>query len=185
MNTLTLATFFTVLRIILTPCIVYVMINQYWGAAFLLFIIASTTDVIDGALARKWNQETVFGACLDPIADKFLLISCFSTLAFIPSPLFSIPLWFVLIVLIKELLLVVGVAMLYFLKGSIQIKPTWLGKITTLMQIIFIIWLFACYFFGWVPIKAYYVMLGLLLFLVLATLAQYSYLGYRYYKDLA
>ena len=176
---LTFSTVLTLMRIALTPIIVAAMIWQQWGMAFGLFVIAIVTDLLDGYIARVWNQQTFLGACLDPIADKVLLVSCFAALAFVHTPLFTIPLWFVYVVLIKELLLVVGAALLLLSSEQRLIQPTWLGKMTTTVQMLFIVWLFACYFFCWVPIKTYLLMLGLLLLLVLASLLHYISIGIK------
>ena len=177
---ITIPTFFTLIRIALVPVIILSMCQQDWGAAFLLFLTAASTDVIDGALARFWDEKTFLGACLDPIADKFLVLSIFCTLAFVQSPLFAIPLWFVLVVFIKELILISGSLWVYMLTGSVEITPTWLGKATMLIQVSFIAWLFACYFFHWVPIKTYYTMLGVVIVCAGASLLHYLLLGVRY-----
>ncbi|MCK5633268.1 CDP-alcohol phosphatidyltransferase family protein [bacterium] len=174
---ITISTLFTIGRIVLTPFIVVAMIFGSWGAAFWLFVVSSSFDIVDGNLARILNQQTFLGACLDPIADKILLISCFATLAFVQSPLFSVPLWFVLLVLFKELIVFTGALTIYCKKGHLEVRPTILGKATTVAQVWFIIWLFACYFFGWMPIKTYYTALGLLFTLVVLSLFQYVRLG--------
>jgi cardiolipin synthase len=153
------------------------MIGHYWGAACVLFVGACMTDLFDGYLARKLNQRTFLGACLDPIADKILILSVFFTLAFVQSPLFAIPHWFVWIVLFKELLLVGGAFFVYLINGHIEIRPRLLGKITTVAQMSFIIWLFACYFFQWLPNKTYITMLGVLLLLVFTSLMHYMLIG--------
>lgn len=176
---ITLSTWFTLVRIFAVPFIVGAMIFGYWGVAFGLFTVAAITDVLDGNLARWLNEKTFLGACLDPLADKFLVLSVFFTLAFVQSPLFSIPLWFVLAVLCREVIMICGAFILYRLKGHIEIQPTLLGKTTTVVQMGFIMWLFACYFFAWVPIKTYYSMLGIVLILVFITLAQYVKIGIR------
>lgn len=176
---ITISTLFTFLRVILTPLIVLAMAFHHWGMAFSLFLIASISDMLDGTLARWLREQTFLGACLDPIADKFLILSCFFSLAFIQSPLFTIPFWFVSLVLIKELALVGGALLIFLLKGHIEVRPRFLGKITTVTQMCFIIWLFACYFFKWVPIKTYYTMLGILLVMVFASLIQYTAIGIR------
>ena len=176
---LTVSTMLTITRMALTPVIVAMMVWQRWGVAFSLFVIAIITDLLDGYLARVRNEQTFLGACLDPIADKLLLISCFATLAFVRTPLFTIPFWFVCVVLIKELLIIIGATMLVLSKKQFLVKPTLLGKITTAVQMLFIVWLFSCHFFHWMPIKTYWVMLSLLLFLVLASLLQYVSIGIR------
>jgi len=170
---ITLPTLFTLARIILVPFIVYAMVHQHWGIAFFLFLIASVTDVIDGNLARWLNQKTFLGACIDPIADKILLISCFATLAFFQAPLFSIPTWFVLLVVVKDTIIVFGGLAIFLVKGHLHVHPTILGKLTTFVQTCFIVWLFACYFFKWLPIRTYYTMLTVLSILVIASLVQY------------
>lgn len=170
---LTIPTVLTLLRLFLVPCIIFAMMTQRWGLAFWLFVISTITDSLDGMLARLLNQKTFLGACLDPIADKALLLSVFCTLAFYQSPLFSIPLWFVLSVLIRELIILFGAWIIMLLRGHLNIRPTRLGKMTTMMQMLFIMWLFACYFFNWMPIKTYYSMLGILLILVFLSFIQY------------
>ncbi|MDR3550936.1 MAG: CDP-alcohol phosphatidyltransferase family protein [Candidatus Babeliales bacterium] len=179
---ITISTMLTLLRIFLVPFIVLSMIFFYWGTACVLFCIAAASDVADGYLARILDEKTFLGACLDPIADKILVLSCFFTLAFVQSPLFSIPLWFVLLVLLKELVLVIGALILYRLKGHIEIHPTLLGKSTTVVQMGFIMWLFACYFFTWIPVKTYYSMLGIVILLVFASLMHYITIGIKQLK---
>lgn len=174
---MTLSTWLTLARIALVPIIVVAMIIGQWGCAFWLFVTAAVTDVLDGNVARWRNEQTFLGACLDPIADKCLLISCFFTLAFVRTPLFSIPRWFVIIMLIKELIIVGGAYTIYLLRGSVAIEPTRLGKMTTVFQVLFIVWLFACYFFQWVPVKTYYVMLTSVLIIVGASFTQYVVIG--------
>ena len=177
---ITLSTWLTLLRVMLVPFIVGAMITHYWGIAFVLFMIASFTDLIDGNLARLRNEKTFLGAVLDPIADKLLLLSVFFTLAFVQSPLFAIPKWFVWLVLIKEMLQGFGFILVYLIKGHIEVQPRLLGKLTTMVQMVFIMWLFACYFFEWLPIKTYYSMLGILLFLIGASFLQYAHMGWTW-----
>lgn len=179
---ITIPTIFTILRIILVPIIIGAMIVGYWGVAFFFFVFACLTDVIDGLLARLLNEKTFLGACLDPIADKLLLISCFFTLAFVSTPLFSVPRWFVLFVVSKEIIQVAGALIIYRLKGHLDVQPTLLGKTTTCIQMIFIMWLFACYFFCWLPLKTYYTMLGVMILFIGASFGQYVRIGIRMIK---
>ena len=176
---LTLSSYITLMRIALSPLVVVMMIRGAWGMACALFIIAALTDTLDGTLARLRDEKTFLGACLDPLADKILILSCFFMLAFFQSPLFAIPQWFVWTVLLKELLQISGAFAVYLYKGYLQVEPTALGKITTVAQMGFISWLFACYFFQWVPIKTYYAMIGLLMCLLTVTFVQYAWIGLR------
>jgi len=176
---ITVPTLLTLSRILLSPVIVTAMIYNKWGIAFWLFLLAAFTDTIDGNIARMLNQKTFLGAALDPLADKLLILSVFFTLTYVHTPLFSIPLWLVTFVLIKEIIVLGGaLAMLAFGK-PLHIAPTWLGKVTTLTQISFIIWLFACYFFHWLPVKTYYGMLSLVFVLTFLSLVQYMRIGFR------
>lgn len=174
---ITLSTMLTLLRIVLVPCIVGSMLEGWWGVACALFCIAAITDVLDGYLARWLNEKTFLGACLDPIADKLLVLSCFFTLAFVQSPLFIIPQWFFILVLVKELILLGGSVVFYLIKGHLDVRPTLLGKSTAVVQMGFIIWLFACYFFHWLPVKTYTSMLAIVLIMVFASLIQYIGIG--------
>lgn len=177
---ITLATMFTIGRILVVPFIVFAMVLGQWGPAFGLFLGAAVTDSVDGTIARLFDQKTFLGACLDPLADKLLLLSIFATLAFINTPLFVIPQWFVVLVLLKEALQITGAVILYHRKGHLEVQPTLLGKATMLVQVAFICWLFACYFFNWMPVKTYHTMLGLMLIMIFAAFMQYVRIGLRY-----
>ena len=165
-------TVLTITRIILIPPIVYAMMHNWWGIACTFFVIAALTDILDGMIARWWNDKTWLGACLDPVADKLLILSCFFALTLVHGPLI-IPSWFVAIVLIKELLLIAGTIAVFCIRGYIPIQPVFLGKSAMFVQTLFIMWLFACSFFHWMPIKTYYAMLGLVLITVCASFIHY------------
>lgn len=176
---ITLSTAITLIRIALTPIIVFAMIFNSWGSAFWLFVIAALSDVLDGYLARLLHDHTFLGACLDPLADKLLILSVFCTLAFISTPLFVLPAWFVLIVLAKETILILSAVVLYYKQGHLEVKPVLLGKLAMVVQTLFIIWLFACYFFHWMPVKTYTIMLGVVLLVVLASFANYALIAVK------
>ena len=96
----------TVGRIVATPFIAWVIyqpgLTARW-AAFLLFVVAAVSDVVDGNLARDKDEITRFGQLLDPIADKLLVLVTF-------VPLYGIgllPLWLVILVLGREILITV------------------------------------------------------------------------------
>ena len=176
---LTISTVLTLMRIMCVPFIIWAMMRQAWGLAGVLFGFAALTDILDGALARWLDERTVLGAYLDPIADKLLVLSCYTALLFIESPLCKIPRWFVIIVLIKEVLLLAGASYLGIIQQSITIKPTLLGKISMLVQTCFILWLFACLYFQWVPLKTFYVVLWSVILLIGVSFIQYVTIGLR------
>jgi cardiolipin synthase (CMP-forming) len=91
----TIPTLVTIIRIIITPAIVIARLYNSWIVAFILFILAALTDFFDGWLARIRNEQTMLGTCLDPIADKILIISCFAAFSFSSHELLAIPSWLV------------------------------------------------------------------------------------------
>jgi len=142
-------------RMALTPFIFYAIIHQRWRVALVLFFVAAVTDVSDGFFARRFNAETVFGACIDPLADKILILACFVALAFVRSSIFVVPPWFVLFFFLREFLIVFGAIIVALRGGKTMIKPTIWGKATTFLQIVFIVWLTVCFIVGWKPQKTY------------------------------
>ncbi|MBU1142130.1 MAG: CDP-diacylglycerol--glycerol-3-phosphate 3-phosphatidyltransferase [Firmicutes bacterium] len=102
-----------------------IMLNQLIFA--ILFIIASFTDLLDGYVARKYNQITTFGKFLDPIADKVLVMVAFLYLMILTPD--RVPLWAVMIVIIREFA-VTGVRLLAIERGKV-IAASPYGKIKT------------------------------------------------------
>ena len=142
-TTITLATWFTIARLVLVPFVIVSMLSHQWAYAFWLFTAAATTDVLDGFLARVRNERTFLGACLDPIADKVLVITIFCTLIVIKA--IALSQWFLFFMLAKEMMLIAGAALLYYKNGSVAIEPSFLGKATMFAQVVFIGLLFAAY----------------------------------------
>lgn len=176
---MTISTMLTLVRMLMTPVIVAARMQGAWAAAFVLFVVAAVTDFFDGWLARVRNEQTLLGACLDPVADKLLVISCFAVFALHDTTALAVPAWFVITMLMKELILCIGAVCVYIHTGHVEVKPTLLGKTTTAIQLMVIAWLFACHFFVWMPIKTYTFIIGLLFCLVGITLVQYGRIGLR------
>lgn len=180
---ITFSTGLTLTRLLLLPFLIGAMIFDHWYFAFVIFAIAAFTDVADGWLARYMDQQTFLGAALDTVVDKIMMITIFSTLLFIQPFLFRIPAWFVLLVLIKELIQIGGAAFIFFKNGYLEIKPTVLGKLNGVVQTAFITWLFSCYFFNWAPIKTYFAMLASVTSVILITFLDYLRIGYSYIRS--
>ena len=114
----------TITRIVIIPILITTIIyNQYLYALF-LFVVAAATDMLDGLFARLTNQKTALGTFLDPLADKFLLVSSFI--------LFSvygwIPKWFAITVISRDIIVVIGCSLLYLITNTLRIEPVFLGK---------------------------------------------------------
>lgn len=157
------------------PFIAYAMVQRWWITALLLFSVAAITDLFDGYLARKWNDETRLGAYLDPLADKLLVTVCYGALVFAPVEGLHIPTWFLSIVLIKEAALLVGTLYWSVLKHEVEVKPSWLGKTAMAVQSSLIGWIIVCSIFHWVPVKTFHVFLAAALLLIVSSLAHYTY----------
>jgi cardiolipin synthase len=137
-----LATQITVLRILLAPLFVSLLLYYGPGRERLLFlsqivfITACVSDGVDGYLARKLDQKTVLGSYLDPIADKLLLLSGFLSLSFmahLPQAV-RIPAWVTIPVLTRDLIILIGSAMIFLTTGKLTAEPLFIGKVTTLCQ---------------------------------------------------
>jgi cardiolipin synthase len=121
----------TLLRIILVPVIVILLIQGAFLKALLVFVVAGLSDALDGFLARILHQQTVLGAYLDPIADKALLASSFVTL----SVLHVIPGWLTVIVISRDFIILLGISVLSIMSIPIRIRPAFVSKITTALQL--------------------------------------------------
>ena len=129
----TIPNLLTVSRILLTPLFVMAFMDKRFDLAWILFAIAGLTDALDGLLARLLRQRTTFGAMLDPLADKVLLVTSFLCLAsqgWLPN-------WLAVLVVSRDAIIVGGLSLLQYMGLDVrkQIKPVWFSKCTTLAQI--------------------------------------------------
>jgi CDP-diacylglycerol--glycerol-3-phosphate 3-phosphatidyltransferase len=132
MLTLNLPTILTLSRIVLIPVFIFTVYpHPLFGA--LVFGIASLTDFLDGYLARRSGQITKFGIILDPIADKFLVISALIVLV----DMGRLPAWIAITIIVREFL-ITGLRVVALSK-DIVIPAEMGGKIKTTIQIIAIL----------------------------------------------
>lgn len=118
--------------------------------AFSVFFIAATTDGLDGWAARKYNARTRLGSILDPIADKGLLLAGFLTLYFCPwSAAHSFPRWFMVIILMRDIISVAATFFVRFAVGHVEVRPHWSGKTCTVAQIVAVCWIMLQW--EWIP----------------------------------
>jgi CDP-diacylglycerol--glycerol-3-phosphate 3-phosphatidyltransferase len=154
---MTTANKITVVRILMIPAFVTMAI--YYGqsmqrgaplewmrfTAIAIFLIAAVSDGLDGYVARHYNQRSSLGVILDPIADKGLLLSGIITLSIsnwsdIDPDYGRFPAWFPVLVISRDAILFVGAGVLYFLNGKVHVKPSWTGKVATVLQMVAIGW---------------------------------------------
>ena len=117
----------TLLRFILIPIILYFIFTGHYLLGFIFFTISGITDILDGAIARKFNLVTNFGKLMDPLADKLTQISVLATLVFQKI----IPFWILVVVLLKELLMIIGASFLY--GKDVVVYSKWFGKLATVL----------------------------------------------------
>jgi cardiolipin synthase (CMP-forming) len=133
----------SILRIILTPIVVVSIFKEEWIYASSLFALASFTDFLDGFLARRFGSSSRFGACIDVIADKILMVSSFGAMYFVYGENL-IPAWFLYFLILREAAILFG-GVIIFTKFSTtrlvkeyDISPFISGKLATFFQIILI-----------------------------------------------
>ena len=163
---LTFANKVTIGRILVVPFFIATILYYSWDREYLRFIalgfflFAVISDVIDGYIARTRQQKTKAGAILDPLADKLLLISAFVFLT-IQGRMFSsvqFPLWIVVAVISRDVILLLGAMIIHLVQGDLTITPTRWGKAATFFQVIGIL----AVLLQWkVPTLLWYVTAGL------------------------
>lgn len=125
-----LANLLTILRLALLPLFLVFLFRDRYGAALTVFLIGSISDALDGFVARKLHQVTELGKLLDPIVDKIFIISTFTAFYLLDL----LPLWFFLIVIVKDLVIITGTAFIYLKHKKLDIAPTFAGKASTAFQ---------------------------------------------------
>ena len=114
----------------------------YFDHAALAIGAAALLDGVDGYIARRYNQKSELGAILDPLADKLLLLSAIVTLSFNHGPYIGqIPLWLTGTIIGRDLLLLIGIAVVRFIVGKVIVRPRIMGKIATVLQMIVVLWI--------------------------------------------
>jgi len=122
----------TVIRILTIPGFLILLLNGYTLTALAVFVAGGITDALDGAIARLTDSKTEFGALLDPLADKLLLLSSFCVLALMEG----VPSWLTVLVIIRDVILLAGYFTLFVVSGErIEVRPSVIGKAATFFQL--------------------------------------------------
>ena len=154
---MTTANKITVIRILMIP--VFVTLAIYYGesiqegkpqdwmrfTAIAVFLLAALSDGLDGYVARRYNQRSSLGVILDPIADKGLLLSGIITLSIsnwsqVDPHYGKFPAWFPVLVITRDVVIVTGSLLLHVLNGKVRVRPSWTGKVATVLQMAAIAW---------------------------------------------
>lgn len=130
---LNLPNFLTLIRIVAIPFFLVLLSSRLYLEALLVFIAGGVTDFLDGAVARITHQQTPLGAYLDPVADKLLVVSSYVMLGLIGG----IPPWLVVLVVSRDIIILLGYGMIYFLVGErLEVQPTLISRLNTLLQLL-------------------------------------------------
>ncbi len=172
----TVANMLTLTRLLLTPVFLVAFVAGERGWALALFCIAGFTDLIDGTVARLLNQPTKGGALLDPLADKFLVESCFFALATVGV----IPWWFFGLAFARDAMIVFGIFYLRHRAAPLPYRPLWSSKFATLFQLAVAVlgllsWMTAER--GTIPENAFAVVIAITALLIVVSGIQYVFVG--------
>lgn len=113
---------------------------RWWALG--VFVLAAASDGVDGWVARRFGQISKFGAFIDPIADKALLLTGVITLALVDwgSPGWRLPSWFAVLVVLRDCIILGGIRILHWRGKRVRIAPHWSGKWTTAAQMFALAW---------------------------------------------
>lgn len=135
----------TMVRLFTLPFLVIQILDFHWKFAFLLLWISGLTDAFDGYLARKLQQSTTLGQYLDPIADKALL----STLFVVLTHVNVIPRYVTVLVFSRDLGILLISTLLYVTNILRDFRPSYLGKVSTAVQILTVLTVMTCQVLPW------------------------------------
>ncbi len=132
---LTIPNALTLLRLFMVPFFIAASFQRMYTVAFVLFVSAALTDILDGMIARRFNQRSRLGAVLDPAADKIIMVSGYIFYTFQTTlPRISIPGWLTFVVFIRDFLIA---TFAYLLSTRVHVKrfpPSVAGKASTVLQ---------------------------------------------------
>ncbi|MCV0397764.1 MAG: CDP-alcohol phosphatidyltransferase family protein [Rhizobiaceae bacterium] len=141
---MTIPNIITILRFLLVPVVVFALLTGEMGWALAGFLVAGVSDGVDGFIARTFDQKTELGAYLDPVADKLLLVSVFVVLGYMQE----LPLWLVIAAVSRDALIVGGVMLSTVMGKPIEIRPLFVSKANTAIQIVLVLLVLAELTFG-------------------------------------
>jgi cardiolipin synthase (CMP-forming) len=128
---MTIPNMISVFRLVLVPIVILMILREEWLWAFALCAIAGISDGIDGYIARHFDMCSAFGAAIDPLADKALLVSVYITLAVVGI----IPSWLAIVVVSRDIMILMAFVVAWMMAQPLAVKPLYVSKVTTVVQI--------------------------------------------------
>ena len=114
--------------------------NRTRAGSVFSFALAALADGLDGS-SRRYNQHSELGAILDPLADKLLLVSGVILLSLENNHHFvRLPLWLAVTILSRDTILLIGLGLIHYTVGEIQVRPRLLSKAATVLQMAVVLW---------------------------------------------
>jgi len=121
----------TSLRILLVPPFLWLLLQEHYRMALLLFVIAGVSDALDGFLAKHYGWTSELGGILDPIADKLLLIGALLALGWLNE----LPAWLVALAIFRDAVIIAGAVSYHLLIERVRGDPLLISKLNTLLQL--------------------------------------------------
>jgi cardiolipin synthase len=132
----TLPNFLTFARLASLPFLIMAILGGRHGVALVIFLAAAITDIVDGYVARRFGMGSPLGAWLDPIVDKFFLVSTFVVFALPSTPTsLRIPVWLLVLTIFRDAFALVICLVMFLALGIRDFPPSILGKLTTFLEI--------------------------------------------------
>ena len=117
-----------------TPIIIWLIFSSYYYLGLIFFVLSGLSDALDGFIAKQFNQRTILGSYLDPVADKTLIVSSILALGYMGA----IPSWLIILIVSRDLAILGAVIISWLVERSLKIEPIISSKINTFLQIFYI-----------------------------------------------
>jgi cardiolipin synthase len=124
----------TLLRLLLIPVFLFASFRAEYTLAFALFVTAALTDIVDGSIARAFDQRSRLGALFDPAVDKTMMICGYLFYTFSGEVATRLPAWLTFVIFARDALIVLFAYLLYTRIHIRRFPPSIAGKISTLLQ---------------------------------------------------
>jgi len=123
------------LRLLAAPFAAWLILHDRDTAALIVFALAGASDGLDGYVARRWGFTSRFGAWLDPVADKMLMLFSLTALYMVDAT----PIWLLALVVARDAAIAAGWLLINHLGLPQRSEPLLIGKISTAVQVLYIL----------------------------------------------
>lgn len=123
------------LRLLAAPLAAWLILSHHDTASLIVFAAAGASDGLDGYVARRWGVTSRFGAWLDPVADKLLMLFCLTALYIVGVT----PGWLLALVVARDAAIAAGWLLINTLSLPMRREPLLIGKISTVVQVVYIL----------------------------------------------